>query len=77
MEPKERKAKRGNGPQLLPVDAWVNEEERQVSHHIFSDPDIYGLEVERIFNHCWLFLAHETEIPTPGDYVTRHMGDDL
>ncbi len=27
-------------------------------------------------NRCWLFLGHETEVSQPGDYVTRHMGDD-
>ena len=25
---------------------------------------------------CWLFVAHESEIPEPGDYVTRVLGVD-
>ncbi|MGH8009235.1 MAG: aromatic ring-hydroxylating oxygenase subunit alpha [Candidatus Binatia bacterium] len=68
--------KHTNGAQPLPVDKWVNEEEMRVSRHIFSDPQVYELEVERIFNRCWLFLGHETEISNPSDYVTRYMGDD-
>src|SRR5712692_1108953 len=76
MEPKKSKANRGNGAPALDLEKWVNEEDGRVSRRIFSDPDIYELEVERIFNRCWLFLAHETEIRKPGDYVTRHMGDD-
>lgn len=71
------KDKRGNSTQPTLVDEWVNEQTGQVSRRIFSDPDIYALEVERIFNRSWLYLGHESEIPTPGDYVTRPMSDDL
>lgn len=42
---------------------------------IFSDPELYRLELERIFARCWLCVGHEAEIPQPGDYVTRTMGE--
>jgi phenylpropionate dioxygenase-like ring-hydroxylating dioxygenase large terminal subunit len=42
---------------------------------IFSDPEIYRLEMERVFARCWLYVAHESEIPAHGDYVTRYMGE--
>jgi len=54
----------------------VKPEEGQVSRLIFTDPEIYQLELERIFAKCWLYLAHETEIPNRGDFVTRSMGED-
>ncbi len=60
----------------LDAPVWVNEEEGRVSRRIFTDPAIYEQEVEQIFNRSWLFLGHETELPHPGDYVTRPMGDD-
>src|ERR1700743_317016 len=42
----------------------------------FNDPQIYELEQERVFSQAWCFLAHETEIPSPGDYVTRYIGNN-
>ncbi|MCY4121334.1 MAG: aromatic ring-hydroxylating dioxygenase subunit alpha [Acidobacteria bacterium] len=32
---------------------------------------IHELERQRIFDHCWLYLGHESEVPTPGDYARR------
>jgi phenylpropionate dioxygenase-like ring-hydroxylating dioxygenase large terminal subunit len=48
----------------------------RVSRRIYSDRDVHAAELERIFRHCWLFVAHESEIPEPGDYVTRVLGVD-
>ncbi|MGH2372262.1 MAG: Rieske 2Fe-2S domain-containing protein, partial [bacterium] len=55
--------------------ALVNPEQGHIPAFIFSDPEIYRLEMDALFTRCWLFVAHESEIPSPGDYVTRHMGD--
>ena len=55
--------------------ALVNPEQGHIPAFIFSDPEIYRLELDAIFTRCWLFVGHESEIPSPGDYVTRHMGD--
>lgn len=57
-------------------DALVDEPSARVSRSVFVDEAIHALEIERIFNRCWLFVAHESEIPNPGDYITRRMADD-
>ncbi|MGB8391048.1 aromatic ring-hydroxylating oxygenase subunit alpha [Mycobacterium sp.] len=51
-------------------------ERRQLSARVFFDPEIYELEMARIFARSWLFVGFESEIPEPGDYVVRPMGGD-
>ncbi len=43
---------------------------------IFNNPELYEAELEQIFGRCWVFVAHESEIPKPNDYVLRYIGED-
>ncbi len=54
----------------------IKPQEGLVSARIFTDPEIYRLEQEKIFAKTWLYVAHESEVPRPGDFVTRQMGED-
>jgi nitrite reductase/ring-hydroxylating ferredoxin subunit len=47
-----------------------------VSRRVYFDPEVYEAEQQRVFRRSWLFVAHESEIPAPGDYVTRVLGID-
>jgi phenylpropionate dioxygenase-like ring-hydroxylating dioxygenase large terminal subunit len=57
-------------------DELVRADQGVVSARVFSDPELYRLELERIFTRCWLFVAHESEVREVGQFVTRAMGED-
>lgn len=41
---------------------------------IFTDPEIFDLEIRHIFEGNWVYVAHESQIPEPGDYFTTTIG---
>src|SRR6202045_1863486 len=46
----------------------------RVARGIFTDPEIFELEMKHIFEGNWIYLAHESQIPNKNDYFTTYMG---
>lgn len=40
----------------------------------YVSPDVFDLETRRIFERTWVYVAHESQIPTAGDFVTTTIG---
>ena len=57
------------------ISGTVDLERGLIGRRIFADAEIYESELARVFGRSWLFLAHETQLPHPGDYVTCVMGE--
>ena len=46
----------------------------RVHRRVYADPDVFELEMERIFGRAWLFVGHTSQVPKPGDYITTELG---
>jgi phenylpropionate dioxygenase-like ring-hydroxylating dioxygenase large terminal subunit len=57
----------------LRVRDLVNEDASLISRRCWSDAGIYALEKRAIFGKSWLFLGHESQIRSPGDFVQAYM----
>lgn len=59
--------------QRLIAEAKESIQRGQLPGGLVANPRIHELEAQRVFGRCWEFLAHETEITQPGDYVVRYL----
>ena len=55
---------------------WPERGVSRIPFWVYSDPEIYAREQERIFQGAsWNYVALEAEIPHPGDYKRTYIGD--
>ena len=74
-----RKKSTPKGPRLADgktIGDMIDLEMNEVQMRVLSDPEIYQLEMEKIFSKTWTLLGHESEIPNKGDFVLRDIGAD-
>lgn len=45
-----------------------------LNRSVYTDHAIFELEMEKIFESNWVYLAHESQLPKPGDYMLSAMG---
>ena len=56
--------------------AWPQGDITSIPYRIYTDPEIFELEMARIF--CaenWSYVCLEAEIPEPGDYIVTRIGN--
>ncbi|KVX52207.1 ribosomal subunit interface protein [Burkholderia cepacia] len=46
-----------------------------VHKRLYTDPAIFALEMERIYGRAWIYVGHESQVKTAGDYHTTRIGD--
>lgn len=50
-------------------------DDRIVDNETYRSQEVYDRELRDIFDRCWLFACHESEIPEPGDFVTLRVAE--
>ena len=60
----------------LRIKEMVDIEQGVVDRSIFSDQEIYEMELEQIFARAWNFMCHESQIPNPGDFFMNYIGEE-
>jgi nitrite reductase/ring-hydroxylating ferredoxin subunit len=46
----------------------------RVNSRAFLDEEVFQLEIESIFTRGWVYIAHESQVGAPGDYITTSVG---
>ena len=49
-------------------------ERDRVHGSLYTDPEIYQRELERIWYRTWVYVGHVSEVPQPNDYVLKSIG---
>jgi fatty-acyl-CoA synthase len=46
----------------------------RVHSDVYTDPQIFAQELDRIFHGGWVYVAHASEVAQSGDYVMKTIG---
>jgi phenylpropionate dioxygenase-like ring-hydroxylating dioxygenase large terminal subunit len=46
----------------------------RVHKAVYTDPDIFALEMRRIFGRAWIYVGHDSQVPNQGDYQQALIG---
>ncbi|WP_067670852.1 aromatic ring-hydroxylating oxygenase subunit alpha [Nocardia miyunensis] len=55
---------------------YVDPDEGWLRGEIFTNEEIYQRELKEVFGRSWLFLAHDSMLRKPGDFLQTYMGED-
>ena len=48
--------------------------ENKVHRDVYIDPEIYELEMDRVWGKAWIFIGHESQVPSAGDFYSTLLG---
>lgn len=46
----------------------------RVHGSVYTDEALFRAEMQNIYAKTWVYVAHESQVPQPGDYKTGHLG---
>ncbi len=48
--------------------------EEKVHKSLYTNPELFDEELDKVFNNTWVWVAHESEVPEVGSYKTAMIG---
>ncbi|MBW4050998.1 MAG: Rieske 2Fe-2S domain-containing protein [Proteobacteria bacterium] len=45
-----------------------------VHRDLYLDPELFELELERLWRNTWVYIGHDSQVPNAGDYYTTQIG---
>lgn len=49
-------------------------EPTRVHRDVYTNAEIFRLEMERIYDRVWIYVGHDSQLRKPGDYLTTRIG---
>ncbi len=46
----------------------------RVHRDVYTDPELFQLEMDRLWARTWVYVGHDSQVMQPGDYVTASIG---
>ena len=48
--------------------------ETEVHRDVYTDPEVFDLEMKHVFGNAWVYVGHASQIPNTGDFATTTIG---
>jgi phenylpropionate dioxygenase-like ring-hydroxylating dioxygenase large terminal subunit len=45
-----------------------------VHRDLYVDPELFELELQHLWRNTWIYVGHDSQVPSPGDYYTTQIG---
>lgn len=58
----------------IPTSAADLVEDGRVHKSLYSNPQIFEEELDKVFNNTWVYVGHESEVPDTGSFKTAYIG---
>jgi benzoate/toluate 1,2-dioxygenase alpha subunit len=46
----------------------------RIHRDVYLDPEVFDLEMDRLWRNAWIYVGHESQIPAPGDFYSAQIG---
>lgn len=53
----------------------IGERRFRIHTDAYVSEQVYRAEISRIFERTWIYVGHDSQIPSPGDFITSYIGN--